>query len=412
MYKILIYIDTKSKNKWYFYQENNEDWSCDNLQDLRTKILELALTYGKDNIKAVNQRCGDDQNNVLEFMYIRSIEEILEDYCVRDEINKMIQTALINYTVPTATVSDVGGVRVASMNDATTGIGLGDDGMIATVAATEMEIDAHEDNHAVITPSTLNYAVRSVVNRTSDIENDSDFTTTAYVDNTLMDYSTTKEVEDTIHTTLNDYSTTVQVEETIATTLNDYSTTKEVEKKVQDGLVSTTREIEQNVQTTLMDYSTTAQVEETIATTLADYSTTEQVAQSVQQTLTDYSTTQEVEKKVQDSLVDYSTTQQVEETIATTLNDYSTTTQVEETIQANLADYTTTTQVEEVIQANLTDYTTTTQVEEVIGTTLNDYSTTQEVEETIQTSVNEVNARIDSTLGNIAEALAEINGGV
>lgn len=395
MYKILIYIDTKSKNKWYFYQEDGEDWSCDNLQDLRTKILELALTHGKDNIKAVNQRCGDDQNNVLEFMYIRSIEEILQDYCVRDEINQMIQTALINYTVPTATVSDVGGVKVASLTDATTGVGLSDEGVIATVAATEMEIDAHEDNHAVITPSTLNYAVRSVVNRTSDIENDSDFTTTAYVDTTLMDYSTTKEVEDTINTTL-----------------NDYSTTKEVEKKVQDGLVSTTKEIEQNVQTTLMDYSTTAQVEETIATTLADYSTTEQVAQSVQQTLTDYSTTQEVEKKVQDSLVDYSTTQQVEETIATTLNDYSTTAQVEETIQANLVDYTTTTQVEEVIQANLTDYTTTTQVEEVIGTTLNDYSTTQQVEETIATSVNEVNARIDNTLGNIAEALAEINGGV
>lgn len=378
MYKILIYIDTKSKNKWYFYQEKGEDWSCDNLQDLRTKILELALTYGKDNIKAVNQRCGDDQNNVLEFMYIRSIEEILQDYCVRDEINQMIQTALINYTVPTATVSDVGGVKVASLTDATTGVGLSDEGVIATVAATEIDIDAKEDTHAVITPSTLNYAVKSVVSRTSDIENDSDYTTTEYVDTTLMDYSTTKEVENTINTTLNDYSTTVQVEETIATTLVDYSTTQEVEKKVKDSLDTTTREIEQNVQTTLMDYSTTAQVEETINTTLADYSTTEQVAQSVQQTLTDYSTTQEVEKKVQDSLVDYSTTAQVEETI----------------------------------QANLADYTTTTQVEEVIGTTLNDYSTTQQVEETIQTSVNEVNARIDNTLGNIAEALAEINGGV
>lgn len=361
MYKILIYIDTKSKNKWYFYQEDGEDWSCDNLQDLRTKILELALTHGKDNIKAVNQRCGDDQNNVLEFMYIRSIEEILQDYCVRDEINQMIQTALINYTVPTATVSDVGGVKVASLTDATTGVGLSDEGVIATVAATEIDIDAKEDSHAVITPSTLNYAVKSVVSRTSDIENDSDYTTTEYVDTTLMDYSTTKEVENTINTTLNDYSTTVQVEETIATTLVDYSTTQEVEKKVKDSLDTTTREIEQNVQTTLMDYSTTAQVEETINTTL-----------------TDYSTTQEVEKKVQDSLVDYSTTAQVEETI----------------------------------QANLADYTTTTQVEEVIGTTLNDYSTTQQVEETIQTSVNEVNARIDNTLGNIAEALAEINGGV
>lgn len=274
MYKILIYIDTKSKNKWYFYQENGEDWSCDNLQDLRDKILELTFTYGKGNIKAVNQRCGDDQNNVLEFMYIKSIEEMLTAYCVREEIEDMINTALRNYTVPTATTSEVGGVKVASLDDATTGVGLSEDGIIATVAATENDIDAKEDNHAVITPSTLNYAVKSVVSKTSDIENDSDYTTSTQVEESiqtsLVDYSTTEEVNQSVQTTLADYSTTSQMEETIQTSLTDYTTTEQVDKKVQDSL---------------NDYSTTAQVEETIQTSLTDYTTSDDVDAKINNTL-------------------------------------------------------------------------------------------------------------------------------
>ena len=46
------------------------------------------------------------------------------------------------------------------------------DGAIATQAATEAQINLREDRHAVITPSNLQKAVKSIVSKLSDLEND------------------------------------------------------------------------------------------------------------------------------------------------------------------------------------------------------------------------------------------------
>ena len=60
MYKILINIITKNKDKWIFYQENGADYVASSLDDIKDKALELLDEYGEDNVKIVDQRSGDD----------------------------------------------------------------------------------------------------------------------------------------------------------------------------------------------------------------------------------------------------------------------------------------------------------------------------------------------------------------
>ena len=60
MYKILINIITKNKDKWIFYQEDDADYVASSLDDIKDKALELLDEYGEDNVKIVDQRSGDD----------------------------------------------------------------------------------------------------------------------------------------------------------------------------------------------------------------------------------------------------------------------------------------------------------------------------------------------------------------
>ncbi len=60
MYKILINIITKNKDKWIFYQEDGADYVASSLDDIKDKALELLDEYGEDNVKIVDQRSGDD----------------------------------------------------------------------------------------------------------------------------------------------------------------------------------------------------------------------------------------------------------------------------------------------------------------------------------------------------------------
>lgn len=60
MYKILINIITKNKDKWIFYQEDGADYVASSLDDIKDKALELLDEYGEDNVKIVDQKSGDD----------------------------------------------------------------------------------------------------------------------------------------------------------------------------------------------------------------------------------------------------------------------------------------------------------------------------------------------------------------
>ncbi len=74
MYKILIKIDTKDGNKWSFYQEDGEDYIGYTLQEIKETALLLLKKYGRKSIKIINQKCADDTDNVIEYIY--DIEEV------------------------------------------------------------------------------------------------------------------------------------------------------------------------------------------------------------------------------------------------------------------------------------------------------------------------------------------------
>lgn len=81
MYKILINIITKTGNVWTFYQKDGADYVGKDLNDIKEVALELLDKYGKSNIKIINQCCGDDTENVIEYLYseemgVRNYEEL------------------------------------------------------------------------------------------------------------------------------------------------------------------------------------------------------------------------------------------------------------------------------------------------------------------------------------------------
>lgn len=81
MYKILINIITKTGNVWTFYQKDGADYVGKDLNDIKEVALELLDKYGRSNIKIINQCCGDDTENVIEYLYseemgVRNYEEL------------------------------------------------------------------------------------------------------------------------------------------------------------------------------------------------------------------------------------------------------------------------------------------------------------------------------------------------
>lgn len=55
MYKILIYINTYSGDKWFYYQEEGKDYVAETLQEIKDTVLTLIDVYGEDYIKIVKQ---------------------------------------------------------------------------------------------------------------------------------------------------------------------------------------------------------------------------------------------------------------------------------------------------------------------------------------------------------------------
>ncbi len=69
MYKIMIKIATRDGYQWSFYQEDGEDYSGSTIAEIREKALELLDEYGEDNVKIVDEMCGDDLDNVISYVF-------------------------------------------------------------------------------------------------------------------------------------------------------------------------------------------------------------------------------------------------------------------------------------------------------------------------------------------------------
>ena len=73
MYKIMIYINTYSGDKWFYYQENEKDYVAHSLHEIKETVLTLIDTYGKDNIKIVKQVTGEDMKEVLKLLFMTAL---------------------------------------------------------------------------------------------------------------------------------------------------------------------------------------------------------------------------------------------------------------------------------------------------------------------------------------------------
>lgn len=86
MYKIMIYIDTHSGDKWFYYQENEKDYVAYSLHEIKETVLTLIDTYGKDNIKIVKQVTGEDMEGSVE-TFIYDSTDNYEELVNRPSIN-------------------------------------------------------------------------------------------------------------------------------------------------------------------------------------------------------------------------------------------------------------------------------------------------------------------------------------
>ena len=86
MYKIMIYIDTHSGDKWFYYQENEKDYVAYSLHEIKETVLTLIDTYGKDNIKIVKQVTGEDMEGSVE-TFIYDSTDNYEELLNRPSIN-------------------------------------------------------------------------------------------------------------------------------------------------------------------------------------------------------------------------------------------------------------------------------------------------------------------------------------
>ena len=97
------------------------------------------------------------------------------------ETERVDLTNYVEFTdIPTLTKGGV--IKIAEDSGVHT-----EEGIIYTTPATEAQIVAKEDEHVVITPTNLETAVKSVISKTSDLINDSDFTSKDYVDTNVLD---------------------------------------------------------------------------------------------------------------------------------------------------------------------------------------------------------------------------------
>ena len=86
MYKIMIYINTYSGDKWFYYQENEKDYVAHSLHEIKETVLTLIDTYGKDNIKIVKQVTGEDMEGSVE-TFIYDSTDNYEELVNRPSIN-------------------------------------------------------------------------------------------------------------------------------------------------------------------------------------------------------------------------------------------------------------------------------------------------------------------------------------
>lgn len=86
MYKIMIYINTYSGDKWFYYQENEKDYVARSLHEIKETVLTLIDTYGKDNIKIVKQVTGEDMEGSVE-TFIYDSTDNYEELVNRPSIN-------------------------------------------------------------------------------------------------------------------------------------------------------------------------------------------------------------------------------------------------------------------------------------------------------------------------------------
>ena len=77
MYKILIKTCTASNNIWNFYQQDEVDYIATSLEDMKPTALTLLKQYGKKNIKIVEQLCGDDGINFIDWGFELPVEEYM-----------------------------------------------------------------------------------------------------------------------------------------------------------------------------------------------------------------------------------------------------------------------------------------------------------------------------------------------
>ena len=82
----MIYIDTHSGDKWFYYQENEKDYVAYSLHEIKETVLTLIDTYGKDNIKIVKQVTGEDMEGSVE-TFIYDSTDNYEELLNRPSIN-------------------------------------------------------------------------------------------------------------------------------------------------------------------------------------------------------------------------------------------------------------------------------------------------------------------------------------
>ena len=133
-------------------------------------VNEESITYTYSSDSAVQQALASATGLRVGYYTLAPLETEKVDLTNYVEFND----------APTATKAGV--IKIADDS----GVNL-NKGVIYTTPATEAQITAKEDEHTVITPANLETAVKSIISKTSDLVNDSDFTSKDYVDSNVLD---------------------------------------------------------------------------------------------------------------------------------------------------------------------------------------------------------------------------------
>ena len=187
MYKILIYINTYSGDKWFYYQEEGKDYVAETLQEIKDTVLTLIDVYGEDYIKIVKQM----NDSAADYLYDGTND--YEELKNRPTINGI-------EVIGQLTLDELG---IQPMGDYAS-----QEALEETKAKVE-EID--------LTPyATIEYVDAKEVDLT-------DYATKEYVDNKEVDLSNyaTKEYVDNKEVDLTNYYTKAEVDEAISDVVVD-----------------------------------------------------------------------------------------------------------------------------------------------------------------------------------------------